>query len=525
MGVRTWLGNKLFNIDKIVGDRMKIEMNNRILLNLGTTNRKSELLSYRQTEYSTWAKGSPEMLLEFYKNTRLPSNYNTRTMFWDWVTLSNKTPKLHFPLAQSILNHMKSLLFSEELELFIKLDGNESMQKELNEMLKKILDGIDFYELLQTLSYMETYSGTVGVKPFYDDTVRPYPISEPYPAERLEFTQKYNVAQEIIFKDYIGSDSDMYTLLSKYGKGYIRYELYNAEGHQVDLSKTPETSGLKNIEFRYNGKLLDLMMAVYKKNRSVSHEFPESMYGGSDFEGLLDVFHNVDELYSLKSLYARRTRPIMSVHQSELEWDEVNKKRVAPKEWEYDFTVTYGKEPDKVSLNRDVPEIHFEPYTTAILEEMKTAYQKIGMAYTSVGLEAHSANISGAALNEKEKPTLIVRANKIKLWKKFLKDFLRLMMIYSNLDKAVITETDEVKTYNLQSDYDYNYQVEFPTYRKQSFNEKLEEVTKAVQGKVMDIKTAVDILYGNEYNDDEKKEIVLNAKLESGTTVLSDDIT
>jgi len=214
----------------------------------------------------------------------------------------------------------------------------------------------------------------------------------------------------------------------------------------------------------------------------------------------------------------------MSIHESELKYDDTTKQKTLPKEWEYDMTVTYGKEPDKVSLDRKVPEIHFEPYTTAILEEMKTAYQKIGMAYTSVGLEAHSANISGAALNEKEKSTLIVRANKIKLWKKYLKDFMRLMMIYSNLDKATIVETEEAKIYNLSDNYEYDYQVEFPTYRKQSFNEKLDEVTKAVQGKVMDIKTAVDILYGNEYDEDEKKEIVLNSKLENGTSVLPEDI-
>jgi hypothetical protein len=523
MGVRTWLGNKLFNIDKIVGDKMKTELNNRILLNLGTTNRKSELLSYRQTEYSTWAKGSPEMLLEFYKTTRLPSNYNSRTMFWDWVGVSNNTPKLHFPLSQSILNHMKSLLFSEELEMYIKT-GNDTLDKSVNEDFKKLLDGIDFYELLQTSSYMETYSGTVGCKPFYDLSVRKYPITEPYPAERIEFTQKYNIAQEIIFKDYFEKDSHIYTLLSKYGKGYIDYELLNAQNNPVALTTLDETANLKRIEFRYKGGLLDLMMAIYKKNRSVSHEFPDSMYGGSDFEGLLDVFHNADELYSLKSLYARRTRPIMSIHESELKYDDTTKQKTLPKEWEYDMTVTYGKEPDKVSLDRKVPEIHFEPYTTAILEEMKTAYQKIGMAYTSVGLEAHSANISGAALNEKEKSTLIVRANKIKLWKKYLKDFMRLMMIYSNLDKATIVETEEAKVYNLSDNYEYDYQVEFPTYRKQSFNEKLDEVTKAVQGKVMDIKTAVDILYGNEYDEDEKREIVLNSKLENGTSVLPEDI-
>ena len=42
-------------------------------------------------------------------------------------------------------------------------------------------------------------------------------------------------------------------------------------------------------------------------------------------------------------------------------------------------------------------------YDNAIQEELKNIFATIGMAYTSVGLEAHSANISGVALETKER--------------------------------------------------------------------------------------------------------------------------
>ena len=54
VGIRMWLGNTLFNIDKIVDRKVGERMNN---IDSKQTN---ELLVYRQKENAVWAKGNAD---------------------------------------------------------------------------------------------------------------------------------------------------------------------------------------------------------------------------------------------------------------------------------------------------------------------------------------------------------------------------------------------------------------------------------------------------------------------------------
>ena len=131
------------------------------------------------------------------------------------------------------------------------------------------------------------------------------------------------------------------------------------------------------------------------------------------------------------------------------------------------------------------------------------------MSYTSVGLEAHSANISNAALITKEKSTIIVRSNKEKLWKKFLKDTMQLSMIYNSLKTIPAPNvSDDSILYTLPNTYDYDYTIEFPSYSEQSFEERMDVVIKGMGGNVMDYEMGIDRLYKEELTEQEKMELV-----------------
>jgi hypothetical protein len=70
---------------------------------------------------------------------------------------------------------------------------------------------------------------------------------------------------------------------------------------------------------------------------------------------------------------------------------------------------------------------------------------------------------------------------------------------------------------------EYNIGVQFGDYKIVTFDDKIDTVTKAVQGNVMDIRTAVERLYP-EKSDDELDIMVRNIKLETGVPLLEGDI-
>jgi hypothetical protein len=149
---------------------------------------------------------------------------------------------------------------------------------------------------------------------------------------------------------------------------------------------------------------------------------------------------------------------------------------------------------------------------------------KIGMAYTTVGLEAHSANISGAALEIKEKSSVIVRSNKIKLWQKALKDVYRLMLIYNSLKQASMVKIEEQVQYTIADTFDHEYIVNFPTYNNQTFEERIQEAQKAL-GTVYDYEQAVrhGLKYSG-YSEEDIQEIVKNIKIEQGIALIGDQL-
>jgi len=204
-----------------------------------------------------------------------------------------------------------------------------------------------------------------------------------------------------------------------------------------------------------------------------------------------------------------------------------NGKEILPKEWELDTLITEGDEAleNKSGLRRDIPELNLIPYDDSIKEEMKNVWMTIGLAYTTVGLEANSANQSGVSLEIKERSTVIVRNNKIKLWDKFLKDTYRLLLIFDQLNTAsVSTQDDGVQVYKIDTIHDnLDINIEFPVYNNQTFEERIDTATKAL-GVVFDYGASIEYALRNRYTEDEMKEILINMKIENGIPAIGNQL-
>ena len=87
-------------------------------------------------------------------------------------------------------------------------------------------------------------------------------------------------------------------------------------------------------------------------------------------------------------------------------------------------------------------------------------------------------------------------------------------------ETEVLDLTEFVNSYEA-----WKIKVMFPEYNGQTFAEKVEELSKAKQAGLIDTALAVENkLYGNELTVEEKKEVIQNAKLENGITLLENDV-
>jgi hypothetical protein len=494
------------------------------------------LASYRQQEYNVWASGNPASLLKFYGTyDKAPNEENsgTRQLFWEWVKGVNTVPKLHFPAPEIIINQMKSLLFSDDLDIYVNVEKeatlengekekDETLSDEITNTLKDILLDNDSNEKYQTGVFYETYSGSLAYRIVMDTDLSEYPIMIPYPAERVILRSTLGKIQEVIFLDEYKVKDKKYTLKSHYGKGYIQYHLWY-KNKEVALNTVEDLAeGYDDITLVKDGKPLNIILAAFKKNRSSSNEFIGTEYGGSDFEGLTDTFNLIDELYSQKNLYIRRARPFMSMTDRQVAMDS-NGKTLIPKEFELDTIVRRGDIEGKDSdIQRDLPDLMVTPYDDSIKHELMNCFLKIGISRTSGDFEGVGANSSGEALERREKSTIITRQNKIKLWNTFLQKTFRLLLIYNSLKDIKPTVSEGTKTFVIDETFDYTYQIDFPTYNNQSFIEKVEEATKGL-GIVFDQKTAVEHGLRDLYTTDEKAEIVKNLKIEQGIPLIGDE--
>lgn len=506
----SWI-TKILGVDKMVDEKMRRHV---MGLSIPDLTYSPALQEYRAMEYRAWASTNPNLLWNFYRVTNPPANnFVERSQFWSFVS-DLKIPKLHYPAPEALMNHMKALLFGSKINITLHKDGaSESETIAINTRLQKLFEDIKIDELLHKGSDLATYSGTVVPKIMIDPLVHDKPIVELYPRERVEIITRWGKPIQYIFKDYYHKNNKKFTLHTIFGKGSILYELYNEKGKQVPLTEIGELAGLENFTFKEN-----VILTTHLKNKTTNNEFPDSPYGGSDFEGNIDTFHMIDEVYSSLILYIRRNHPLQAITEDILPVSDDGKSNYVPKEYEFStikMRKLDGATSIKDKLYRDNPELKVQPFLDSILSLSKVVYHNVGMSYTTVGLEGVSANASGASLEVREKSTIIVRNNKIRNWDGFLKSWTPILLM---MDDLIIHK-------RFVSDYkDWQVRVTFPEYNGQSYIELVEELAKAKQAGLVTTAYAVDKLYTKEgLTEEQRAEMVRDIKIENGETILESE--
>jgi len=126
------------------------------------------------------------------------------------------------------------------------------------------------------------------------------------------------------------------------------------------------------------------------------------------------------------------------------------------------------------------------------------------------GLEAIAA--SADSQREREKTTLRTREMKLKLWREALSElFVKLLQFDDVVNKGTAPG-------------EYEISISFNDYSIPSMEQRIETATKALNGGLVDVKHAVDMLFLDDLTEEEKSIMVQSIKIENGIPVSPDEV-
>lgn len=461
--------------------------------------------AYELQENRIWYKANKDTLLRFYKTTR---RTNQLYPIQDFYRLApGNIPIEHYPLSDMITKTMVNLVFSEKPEITIST-GNQKTDNALNKIIEDIYEDNELSVLLQKSAELESYSGAVAFKPILDTEFSEYPILMAYPKEEIDVIRKYDRVQAILFKDYYQKANDKYVLYTECGIGYIDYRLYrlNKNGREsrdmVSLSTLPETKDLKRIEFYYgDGSKVKQLMAVYKENKTNAT---------SDYSGIIDDFHALDEIYSNMVNYIRKSKVQVYLPENMCKKDSKGN-TIVPSDYHSDYTILYDSNPEglKQEAKRDVIDIMntVNGYRDAFNEVLKHAVLNTGLSLASIGYDISGANSSGEALSIREKVSMRTRSEKIHRWDVALQQLTKLVL-------ALYHHKVSSGNIYIENMFDYEVQVSFAEYESPTFDAVVESLSAAKEAGLIDTETALKKLWKDEFSDEELDIMIKNIELE-----------
>lgn len=487
-------------------------------------------------EYKAWYTGDPNILMQFYKlnsqHSNSSINFSAEDSFY-WKRVRNSNLKRHIPLASAISEAMADLLFSNGIkvaETSIDLPIEEMNRR--NDLLNNIINNNQMASRYAEGAEYESWSGHVAYKLIFDNNVSNVPIIQVYSADKFEVIKEHNTTIAIIFKDYFVYDKNSYCLYEIYGKGFIKYELYckkiNEKDYKmVNLLDTPKTENLQDVHFvksrtesiiNENGETvieihddnIDVIFAVEKPNKLPNVLFDNNWAGRSDYAGLETEFDGLDESQNaIDDLVRRGKLKRYGNLDTHILDSQGNSSGIDNFDNDIEVIGDTGREESGASI------VMQEPNLNAIknLEISKNQKQidilsRVKLSPSTLGIDIAGAEASGASIREREKASLRTRNAKIELWRPALIELYKKALLLDDLINGLVNveENKELTRYNIT--------IEFNDYVVPTLEERVETMDKAILGKTVDIKTAVEQVWAGK-SDEEIDLIVSNIKKEN----------
>lgn len=258
------------------------------------------------TKNQIWYRGEQFEIKQMYAQA---PDYFGSNAFWTKAPNSSKMITRHYPMPQIIVDTITSIC-SNDIQN-IEISNNDV----LNELLQEILKNSDEIEFHEENIKEQLISGDCGVFPkFHSSGKITWEIVK---SENCEYS---DTNEEWYVKQIYQKNNKNFCLITTFGRGYVKYNLFTENGTEVSLDEIEKLKGLQDIFFEKDGKIdEDLCLFVLFK-AYCSPKF--SGRGKSIYENRDDAFDFVDEVYSTWGAANRKSTPKTFVDKSMLKKDK-----------------------------------------------------------------------------------------------------------------------------------------------------------------------------------------------------------
>lgn len=470
MGIKSWLTNR--RLKRLEGDlqmledrrKNKIKFNPRYALGIIDTETE-ENYTKRLEEYRVWFTGSSKLLRDLYNNKKADGNLN-----YFWRKAPNNYRMIHSGIPGLISTKMATILFGSGINIKIEVfddagKPDDKLTAQAQELSDNLVGIVDLYEKVENATQNASWAGHVYFKLSHKVKLLDYPILESVDATKAEAIKERGITKAIVFKYWYQHNKNEYRLDEIYttvqdenspyfGDAVIYNRLYklkpDGKEEEVDLAEIPDTEN-DLPEFIYKG--LRGMIAFDLPNKTPSHEFIDSDYGASDYEGALDSFDALDEAYSelIRELRSNKTIryipsnmvPKVTYQNKDGSYYQVS---MLPDEFIDNYVQTEGDQDQNTKNEINITEIadkteqHLIKWRTALSMAINKA-EVSPFALGITGLE--SINASAESQQERNKTTLEMRERKHRIWKAALeKMWMKVLEMNSWMQKNTTAKQD-----------------------------------------------------------------------------------
>ncbi|SHK38315.1 Phage portal protein, SPP1 Gp6-like [Hathewaya proteolytica DSM 3090] len=434
-----------------------------------------------------WYRGEASELDQFFKQSAY--DLVSKSRFWAAVPSNDlNVRKVHSGLPAMIVDRLADMVVSD-------VDSIDIDDKGLRAIWDEISKDNKFNELLGEAIGETLVTGDGAFKITIDTDLTPYPIIEYYSGEKVDYNFKRGRLQEILFYTNYTVGSKDYRLEEVFGRGYIRYKLYNHEGKEVPITAIEETSSLLDTTFT-GDFIMGIPMKFFKSHKFINR-------GKSIFDTKSDSFDALDETVSQWIDAIRDGRVKQYIPEDLIPKNPTTGESLKPNSFDNKFIAVGSsmKENGSDEISIQQPSINYEAYVNTYASNLDMCLQGI-ISPATLGIDLKKTD-NAEAQREKEKATLYTRGKIVD----------SLTEVIPRLVDIVLKVQDLMHSKNPQ---EYEITISFGEYASPSFDNKVETVGKAKSYGIMSTEQCIEELYGDTWTDEEKAEEIARLKEENG---------
>lgn len=431
-----------------------------------------------------WYRGDPWELDQFYKS--VSSDPVNKARFWSAVPSADLSiRKLHSGLPGIVVDRITDIVISDIDGIDIKQDTE----------WEEIAKDNKFEDILEESIVEALITGDGAYKLSVDSSISKYPILEFYDSDKVDYVYNRGRLQEIKYSNFYDEGTKKYRLIETYGKGYIKYNLYDEQGKEVALTTISATAELEDVAFE-GDFIMGIPLMFFKSPKWENR-------GKSIFDNKSDSFDALDEVISQWIDAIRDGRVQKYIPEDLIPRNPETGVLLKPNSFDNKFIKVGSSMAEDASNMIDMKQadINYQAFIESYSNALDMCLQGI-ISPSTLGIDLKKTD-NAEAQREKEKATLYTRDKLVKV----------LTNTIPNLIDIVLKTNDIILG---KTPGEYEVTITFGEYASPGFDTVVEVVGKAKSYGVMSIEKCIDEMYGDTITEEEKLIEIQRIKEQNG---------